>query len=62
LLVACCNVADLSLESFRNRVIAGLDEAWRASEVIGVYRAPALDYPTAPGQESHLKVIVARLA
>ncbi len=62
LLVACCNVADLSLTSFRNRVVAGLDAAWRAAEIVGVYQAPALDFPTSPNRESHLKVLVARLA
>ena len=61
LLVACCNVADLSAGSFRNRVMAGLDEAWRAADIIGVYQASTLDYPTLPGQESHLKILVARL-
>jgi 23S rRNA (cytosine1962-C5)-methyltransferase len=62
LLVACCNVAELSWRSFRDRVVAGLDEAWRAAEIVGVYHAPALDFPTPAGQESYLKILVARLA
>jgi 23S rRNA (cytosine1962-C5)-methyltransferase len=62
LLVACCNVAELSWRSFRDRVVAGLDEAWRAAEVAGVYHAPTLDFPTPTGQESYLKILVARLA
>lgn len=62
LLVACCNVAELSWNRFRDRVVAGLDEAWRAAEVIGIYRAPVLDFPTLPDRESYLKVLVARLA
>ncbi|HEX9115367.1 MAG TPA: class I SAM-dependent methyltransferase [Anaerolineae bacterium] len=62
LLIACCNVAELSWRSFRDKVVAGLDEAWRASEIIGVYHAPALDFPSPAGQESYLKILVARLA
>jgi 23S rRNA (cytosine1962-C5)-methyltransferase len=62
MLVACCNVAELSWRSFRDKVVAGLDEAWRASEIVGVYHAPAIDYPPPAGQESYLKILVARLA
>lgn len=62
LLIACCNVADLSWHRFRDRVVVGLDEAWRAAEIVGVYQAPALDFPSLPDRESHLKLLVARLA
>ncbi len=62
LLIACCNVAELSWRSFRDRVVAGLDEAWRAAEIVGVYHAPPLDFPSPPGHESYLKILVARLA
>ncbi len=61
LLVACCNVAGLSWARFEDRVVAGLDEAWRAAEIEGRYGAPALDFPGLPGQESYLKILVARL-
>jgi 23S rRNA (cytosine1962-C5)-methyltransferase len=62
LLVACCNVADLSWERFEDRVVAGLDDAWRASEIVGRFGAPVLDFPALPGHESYLKILVARLA
>jgi 23S rRNA (cytosine1962-C5)-methyltransferase len=61
LLVACCNVADLPWATFRKRVQAGLDTAWRAAKVVAAYQAPVLDYPTVTGHESHLKILVARL-
>ena len=62
LLVACCNVADLSWARFEDRVVAGLDQAWRAAEIVGRYGAPALDFPALPGREGYLKILVARLA
>ena len=62
LLVACCNVAYLACGRFHDRVVAGLDEAWRAAEIVGRYGAPALDFPGLPGRESYLKILVARLA
>jgi 23S rRNA (cytosine1962-C5)-methyltransferase len=61
LLVACCNVADFPVAAFRKRVQAGLDTAWRPAKIIGSYQASPVDYPTLPGQESHLKILVARL-
>jgi len=61
LLLACCNVAELSWRRFRDRVLAGLQETGRPAEVAGVYHAPNVDFPTTPGMESYLKVLVVRV-
>ena len=45
----------------RTDVVAGLDQAWRAAEIVGRYGVPALDFPALPGREGYLKILVARL-
>jgi 23S rRNA (cytosine1962-C5)-methyltransferase len=62
LLLACANVAEMPWRTFRDRVLAGLLEAGRAAEVLGVYHEPAVDFPTPAGQEPYLKMLLARLA
>jgi 23S rRNA (cytosine1962-C5)-methyltransferase len=61
LLLACCNVAELPWRAFRDRVLAGLAEAGRSAEVVGVYHEPAIDHPFASGGEPYLKMLAARL-
>jgi 23S rRNA (cytosine1962-C5)-methyltransferase len=62
LLLACCNVAELPWRAFRDRVLAGLAAAGRTAEIAGVYHEPALDFPSAAGEESYLKMLLLRLA
>jgi 23S rRNA (cytosine1962-C5)-methyltransferase len=61
LLLACTNVADMPWRTFRDRVLAGLSDAGRAAEVLGVYHEPAVDFPAPAGQEPYLKLLLARL-
>jgi 23S rRNA (cytosine1962-C5)-methyltransferase len=62
LLLLCCNVAELSWRTFRDRVLKGLAETGRANEVVGVYHAPAVDFPSSPGREPYLKMLAVRLS
>jgi 23S rRNA (cytosine1962-C5)-methyltransferase len=55
-ILACCNVAELSWKSFRERVLAGMTAAGRTPEVKGVYHEPALDFPTPMRSEPYLKM------
>ncbi len=61
LLLTCCNVAGLQWRTFRDRVLAGVAEARRSSEVAGVYHEPTLDYPLPPGSDPYLKLLALRL-
>jgi hypothetical protein len=62
LLLACCNVAELPWRAFRDRVLAGLAEAGRTAEVMGVYHEPAIDHPFPPIGEPYLKMLAVRLS
>jgi len=55
-ILACCNVAELSWRSFRERVLAGVTAAGRAPEVNGVYHEPTIDFPTPMRGEPYLKM------
>ena len=61
LLLACCNVAELSWRSFRERVLAGLAAAGRTAEVKGVYHEPAIDFPAPMGGEPYLKMALLKV-
>jgi 23S rRNA (cytosine1962-C5)-methyltransferase len=61
LLLACCNVAELPWRAFRDRVVAGLAEAGRTAEIVGVYHEPAIDHPSPWGGEPYLKMLAVRL-
>jgi 23S rRNA (cytosine1962-C5)-methyltransferase len=61
LLMVCSNVAELPRRSFRDRVLAGVAAGGRASEVIGTYHEPELDYPASPNTEPYLKQMWLRL-
>ncbi|OQA45151.1 MAG: tRNA pseudouridine synthase C [Chloroflexi bacterium ADurb.Bin325] len=61
LLYACCNVAELPRRAFREQVLAGLADAGRRGEIVGVYHEPALDFPAAAGEEPYLKMLAVRL-
>jgi 23S rRNA (cytosine1962-C5)-methyltransferase len=61
LLLACCNVADLSWRPFRDQVLAGLSAAGRSAQVAGVYHEPAVDFPTPATAEPYLKMLQARV-
>jgi 23S rRNA (cytosine1962-C5)-methyltransferase len=54
--LACCNVAELSWKSFRERVLAGMAAAGRTPEVRGVYHEPPIDFPTPMRGEPYLKM------
>jgi 23S rRNA (cytosine1962-C5)-methyltransferase len=56
LILACCNVAELSWKSFRERVLAGVAVAGRTSEVKGVYHEPPIDFPAPMRSEPYLKM------
>jgi 23S rRNA (cytosine1962-C5)-methyltransferase len=61
LLLACCNVAELAWRAFRDRVLAGLAEAGRTAEIVGVYHEPAIDHPSPWSSEPYLKMLAVRL-
>jgi 23S rRNA (cytosine1962-C5)-methyltransferase len=61
LLLACCNVAGLQWRTFRGRVLEGISEAGRTSEIAGIYHEPALDFPSPPGRDPYLKLLALRL-
>jgi 23S rRNA (cytosine1962-C5)-methyltransferase len=61
LLLACCNVAELSWRAFRDRVLTGVEEAGRTAEIVGIYHEPAIDHPFPSGGEPYLKMLAARL-
>ncbi len=57
LLLACCNLAQLSRRAFQRQVLAGLANAGRSGRIIGAYHEPAVDFPVAPGEYPYLKVL-----
>jgi 23S rRNA (cytosine1962-C5)-methyltransferase len=60
MLVACCNHAGLDRRTFRAEVERGIAAAGWPGRITVSYGASPIDYPTAGGAESHLKIIVAQ--
>jgi 23S rRNA (cytosine1962-C5)-methyltransferase len=59
-LVACCNHAGLDRRTLRTQVERGVAAAGWPGEIAATYGASPLDYPTAGGTESHLKVVLVK--
>ncbi|MBU0494459.1 MAG: class I SAM-dependent rRNA methyltransferase [Chloroflexi bacterium] len=57
LLLACCNLAQLSLDAFRRQVMVGLTAAGRTGRIIATHHEPTVDFPVAPGEHPYLKVL-----
>lgn len=57
LLLACCNLAKLSLSAFRRQVLDGLVQADQRGRIVGTYHEPSTDFPIAPGSKPYLKVL-----
>jgi 23S rRNA (cytosine1962-C5)-methyltransferase len=58
LLLACCNVAELSWRRHREQVLDGVRSTGRATKVMGVYHEPALDFPRFSRSEPYLKMLL----
>ncbi len=61
-LLLCANEARLPRQTFQRDCLRGVAEAGRAARVRSYDSAPALDFPTPPGAESHLKVLLLELS
>lgn len=58
MLVACCNHAGLDKRTFREQIEHGIASAGWPGTITAVYGASPIDYPTAGGAESHLKIVL----
>ncbi|HYF65054.1 MAG TPA: class I SAM-dependent methyltransferase [Herpetosiphonaceae bacterium] len=60
MLVACCNHAGLDRRAFRAEVERGIAASGWPGAITAGFGASPIDYPTAGGAESHLKIILAQ--
>jgi 23S rRNA (cytosine1962-C5)-methyltransferase len=60
-LLACNNHAGQTRRAFRDAVLAGVAQAGRVTHEQGYWSEPALDFPTPPGQEGYLKLLLLAL-
>jgi 23S rRNA (cytosine1962-C5)-methyltransferase len=58
LLLCCANEEALPRRAFRAACLRGVGEAGRSVRAVAYDGAPVLDFPTLPGQDSHLKVLL----
>ncbi len=58
LLLCCTNEEALPRRSFQTACLRGVGEAGRSARVVADDGAPTLDFPTLPGEDSHLKVLL----
>ena len=61
-LLLCANEARLPRQTFQRDCLRGVAAAGRGARVRSYEGAPALDFPTLPGDESHLKVLLLELS
>ena len=61
-LLLCANEARLPRQTFQRDCLHGVATAGRAARVRSYDSAPALDFPAAPGDESHLKALLLELS